>query len=165
MKAKKEEGAKATLPFLSLSARTRAATRGSSCLGSVSLSSSNQKTKQTCQLSSSLPPHTLTASVGVASNYSHPVETLIQTLSWFVPLGIVGALSGKQGMHVSTTFFYGLFRWMETVDAHSGYSLPFSPFTLIPIFGGIVSYRITRVQTQYLVCCTCCARNGHMQHT
>ena len=31
-------------------------------------------------------------------------------------------------------------RWIETVDAHCGYELPWSPFSLIPLFGGALSH-------------------------
>ena len=34
------------------------------------------------------------------------------------------------------SLWYNAFRWLETVDAHSGYDFPFSPFSMFKIFGG-----------------------------
>lgn len=78
--------------------------------------------------------HKFYATVGVAASYAHPFESLLQLLIWHLPIGVAGYLKGD--LSPGVFFVYSIFRWFETVDAHSGYSLPFSPFTLIPIFGG-----------------------------
>ena len=82
--------------------------------------------------------HRFRTSIGIASSYQHPVEGAIQMLNWFVPLGVVGWLNG--GLHISVVFSYNVLRWIETVDAHCGYSFPWSPFTFIPLFGGALAH-------------------------
>ncbi len=61
-------------------------------------------------------------------------------VAWYAPLFVVGLMNGGDGLHISTKFYYSVFRWLETVDAHCGYSFPFSPFTFIPIFGGALQH-------------------------
>ena len=78
--------------------------------------------------------HRFSTSIGLASSYQHPVEGAVQMLNWFLPVGLAGYLNG--GLHVSTLFAYNCFRWLETVDAHCGFIFPFSPFAVIPFFGG-----------------------------
>ena len=85
--------------------------------------------------------HRFYAAVGFASNYEHTIEGLMQLLNWYLPLGFAGWCNrGRGGMHISTVFWYSCFRWLETVDAHCGYDLPFSPFSFIPLFGGALAH-------------------------
>ena len=46
---------------------------------------------------------------------------------------------------------YNCFRWVETVDAHSGYHFPWSPFSYFSIFGGAKAHDIhhSRVFVNY----------------
>eukprot|EP00462_Mataza_sp_D1_P014345 CAMPEP_0175155966 /NCGR_PEP_ID=MMETSP0087-20121206/21309_1 /TAXON_ID=136419 /ORGANISM="Unknown Unknown, Strain D1" /LENGTH=263 /DNA_ID=CAMNT_0016443261 /DNA_START=41 /DNA_END=832 /DNA_ORIENTATION=- len=78
--------------------------------------------------------HKFYATVGVAASYAHPIENLLQSLLWHLPIALAGYMKGDLPPGVFCA--YSVFRWLETVDAHCGYSLPFSPFTLLPIFGG-----------------------------
>jgi len=82
--------------------------------------------------------HRFRTSIGLASSFQHPLEGAIQMLNWYLPIGFAGWLKGD--LHVATLFAYNCFRWIETVDAHSGYSFPWSPFTCIPLFGGAVMH-------------------------
>ena len=42
------------------------------------------------------------------------------------PIGLTGTIGGS--LHNNVVLAYGVFRWLETVEAHSGYDFPFSPF-------------------------------------
>ena len=67
----------------------------------------------------------------------------MQLLNWFIPVGLMGWLNGGNrggGIHMVTLFAYNCLRWLETVDAHSGYNFPFSPFSFIPLFGGALQH-------------------------
>mmetsp|Transcript_45517 Transcript_45517/g.114541 ORF Transcript_45517/g.114541 Transcript_45517/m.114541 type:complete len:265 (+) Transcript_45517:137-931(+) len=74
--------------------------------------------------------HEFKASVGVASEYAHPIEELLANLT---PTLLAPILCGT---HMFTLWLWTLVRTLETVDAHSGYNLPFSPFYLLPFVGG-----------------------------
>ena len=83
--------------------------------------------------------HQFTSPIGIASSHQSPFEGIIQMpFNWFIPLGFAGWLNG--GLHISTVFLYNCFRWFETVDAHCGYSFPWSPFSIIPLFGGALAH-------------------------
>ena len=85
--------------------------------------------------------HKFFAVVGFAANYEHILEGIAQLFNWYVPLALAGRLNrGSGGMHISTVFVYSCFRWLETVDAHCGYALPWSPFSFIPLFGGAMMH-------------------------
>lgn len=81
--------------------------------------------------------HQFHTSVGIACAHEHGLESLVQLFNWYLPIGFAGFLNRHNGgLHASTLFYYHCFRWIETVDAHCGYEFPFSPFTMVPIFGG-----------------------------
>jgi sterol desaturase/sphingolipid hydroxylase (fatty acid hydroxylase superfamily) len=81
--------------------------------------------------------HQFHTPIGISSSYEHALEGAVQILNWYLPIGFAGYLNrGHGGLHISTLFYYHCFRWIETVDAHSGYELPFSPFHFLPFFGG-----------------------------
>jgi len=85
--------------------------------------------------------HKFYVPVGISANYEHTVEGAMQLLNWYLPLGLAGWLNrGRGGLHVSTAFWYNALRWIETIDAHCGYDFPWSPFSLIPLFGGALSH-------------------------
>jgi 4-alpha-methyl-delta7-sterol-4alpha-methyl oxidase len=72
--------------------------------------------------------HRFVTSVGIASEYAHPVE---QVFANFMPTILGGMLLGP---HMFTWFLWMFLRILETVDAHSGYSFPWSPTRIIPVF-------------------------------
>jgi len=74
--------------------------------------------------------HEFKSTIGIASEYAHPVEAIVSNL---VPF-LAGPLLVKS--HVFTFWVWTLIRMTETVDAHSGYKFPFSPFSLLPFQGG-----------------------------
>ena len=76
--------------------------------------------------------------LGPSASHEHPVESFAQLLNWYVPLGLVGHYSGD--LHISTVFYYHLFRWFETVGAHCGFAFPLSPFHFLPGFGGAIAH-------------------------
>ena len=81
--------------------------------------------------------HQFVTTIGISSSHQHWFEGAIQMLAWFLPIGFAGWLNRKGGgLHAKTLFWYNVFRWLETVDAHCGYAFPFSPFNAIPLFGG-----------------------------
>jgi len=82
--------------------------------------------------------HAFSTTIGLASSYQDTFEGLTQMFNWWVPMGLVGYLNGS--LHISTIFAYNCFRWIETVDAHCGYIFPFSPFSIIPLFGGAAAH-------------------------
>jgi len=74
--------------------------------------------------------HRFKATIGIASEYAHPVEVLVSNSLPF--------LSGPllMGPHIVTWWCWIVLRITETIDAHSGYSFPLSPFSLLPFQGG-----------------------------
>jgi len=78
--------------------------------------------------------HEFHTPVGPSASYEHPAEGAAQLLNWYLPIGFAGYLNGS--LHWTTLLLYNCFRWLETVDAHCGYEFPFSPFHVLPWFGG-----------------------------
>ncbi len=74
--------------------------------------------------------HEFKAPIGLSSEYASPVEDMVVNL----PSTILPAM--VLGLHPLTFFAWLALRIWETVDAHSGYALPWSPFVLLPCFGG-----------------------------
>lgn len=76
--------------------------------------------------------HQFKTPVGISASYSQFYETMAQIFMWWVPLGLAGWMTGD--LHSTTIFWYHIFRWLETVEAHSGYDIPFHPihFFLLP---------------------------------
>uniref|UniRef100_A0A7S3UYT9 Fatty acid hydroxylase domain-containing protein n=1 Tax=Aplanochytrium stocchinoi TaxID=215587 RepID=A0A7S3UYT9_9STRA len=89
--------------------------------------------------------HMFHTPIGISSAHEHVVESIFQLFNWYIPLGVVGYLAGD--LHACTIFYYNVFRWLEAVDAHSGYKFPFSPFHVIPIFGGATRYTNSIIAT------------------
>jgi sterol desaturase/sphingolipid hydroxylase (fatty acid hydroxylase superfamily) len=81
--------------------------------------------------------HQYHSSIGLACAHEHPIESFVQLLAWWLPIGFAGFMNRHNGgLHVSTIVFHHCFRWLETVDSHSGYEFPFSPMHVLPFFGG-----------------------------
>jgi len=74
--------------------------------------------------------HRFTAPIGIASEFAHPVE---QVLANQLPT-ILGAM--LMGSHLLTFWVWLFLRIVETIEAHSGYSFPLSPFSLVPFMNG-----------------------------
>jgi len=74
--------------------------------------------------------HEFKATIGIASEYAHPVE-------WFTA-NLIPFLTGPMLMktHVAIFWIWSILRLVESTDAHSGYRFPFSPFHLLPFQGG-----------------------------
>jgi len=75
--------------------------------------------------------HEHAAPFGIAAEYAHPIESLM--------LG-VGSLFGPMllSRHVFTLWVWLLLRVFQTVEAHTGYDLPYSPTKIIPFWGGAI---------------------------
>jgi len=70
-------------------------------------------------------------SIGIAAEYAHPVEEFFAN---FLPTFAGPALSGSP--HAVVLWSYLSIRLWETIDAHSGYSFPWSPWKMIPFIQG-----------------------------
>ena len=66
--------------------------------------------------------HTFNAPVGTASMYAHPIEFM---LSNALPIMCGPLLSG---CHVSTMWLWVCIAILSTINGHSGYAFPFTPF-------------------------------------
>jgi hypothetical protein len=75
---------------------------------------------------------------GFAAEYAHPVELVISNMMPLMmgPL-VVALVTGR--CHQVATLCWVIFRMFETVDAHCGYDLPFSPFGFFPMRPSSVS--------------------------
>jgi len=74
--------------------------------------------------------HEFKTTIGIASEYAHTVEWFVSNLMPFMmgPLLI--------GPHMVTLWIWMFIRVVETVEAHSGCTVPFSPFNFLPFQGG-----------------------------
>lgn len=73
--------------------------------------------------------HTFFFSVSIAAEATHPVESALgNALPFSIPCLLFG-------FHQVTMWAWLVWRILETVDGHSGYELPWSPFRLIPFSG------------------------------
>lgn len=70
--------------------------------------------------------HQFYTPIGISAEYAHPVEDLANAIAF-----IAGPLI--LGCHIFTLWLWMFLRTLETIDAHSGYSFPLSPFTLFQI--------------------------------
>jgi len=70
--------------------------------------------------------HEFRVSVGVAATYSGTLESATNAFST-----MLGPLLLRNKMHFSTLLLFTVLRLWETVDAHSGYSLPWSPWSVL----------------------------------
>eukprot|EP00466_Bigelowiella_natans_P017488 jgi/Bigna1/39567/e_gw1.33.120.1 len=68
--------------------------------------------------------HQFHANVPIAAEYFHPVEDVLNILPT-----LLGPILLR--MHLGTLALWVMIRISEIVDAHSGYSLPFSPWDLL----------------------------------
>jgi methylsterol monooxygenase len=68
--------------------------------------------------------HSFKTSLGIAAEYSHPVETALNTISTLLGPFLLG-------MDANSLCLFMALRVWETLDAHSGYRLPFSPWGVV----------------------------------
>jgi len=69
---------------------------------------------------------------GIASEYAHPFEYIFGN---GLPAAMGAKILGKS-CHLFTYWMWVVVRSVETVDGHSGYDLPWSPFRLMPFSAG-----------------------------
>ncbi|KAJ1411742.1 fatty acid hydroxylase superfamily-domain-containing protein [Ochromonadaceae sp. CCMP2298] len=74
--------------------------------------------------------HEFKVPVGVCAEYANPIEDLLANI---LPT-VAGCL--VMGSHVQVLWLWLSIRILETVDAHSGYRFPLSPFHALPFQGG-----------------------------
>lgn len=79
--------------------------------------------------------HQHKVTIGIASEYAHPVEYALGNL---LPASIGPILLGPK-MHLISVFAWYAVRVGETLDGHCGYEFSWSPFRLIP-FSGSAEY-------------------------
>lgn len=73
--------------------------------------------------------HKFIRTYGIAAEYSHPFEAFLNAVATLGPPLVFGA-------HMVTNAIYLFFRIWETVDAHSGYAFPWSPWALVDSIQG-----------------------------
>jgi len=78
--------------------------------------------------------HEFKVTVGIASEYAHPVEGIVSNVLPFIAGPFLVAYC--YGLHVLAFWLWLFIRVCETVEAHSGYAFPFSPFSFLPFQGG-----------------------------
>jgi sterol desaturase/sphingolipid hydroxylase (fatty acid hydroxylase superfamily) len=73
--------------------------------------------------------HMFNYTIGIAATYAHPVEDVLANL--------IPTLAGCCVISSHFVVFLAWLAWrlIETIEAHSGYSFPYSPFTCIPVPG------------------------------
>ena len=74
--------------------------------------------------------HEFKGTVGIASEYAHPVELI------YANIGTVMAGPVLLGLHFYPLCVYLFFRVWETIESHSGYDLPWSPWHQFSWQGG-----------------------------
>mmetsp|Transcript_55562 Transcript_55562/g.109691 ORF Transcript_55562/g.109691 Transcript_55562/m.109691 type:complete len:263 (+) Transcript_55562:60-848(+) len=74
--------------------------------------------------------HEFKTPIGIACKFAHPIEDIFANS---IPT-ILGPL--LMGSHAKVFWFWLFIRLLETIDAHSGYSFPLSPFHMFGFQGG-----------------------------
>lgn len=72
--------------------------------------------------------HQYKDTVSIASEYSHPLETIFSNI---LP-SVIGYKLLANSIHQVTISVWIVARILESIDGHSGYDLPWSPFRLLP---------------------------------
>jgi len=72
--------------------------------------------------------HTYKTTVGIASEYTHPVDFFIGSLT----PGALGAIILGKNCHFFTFLCWIMVRSGETIDGHCGYEFSWSPYRLVP---------------------------------
>lgn len=74
--------------------------------------------------------HRMPTPWAIAAHYMHPVEFILTGLLTTTWPALFGA-------HVVTVWLWVAFRQWEAAEGHSGYSFPWSPTKLIPLYDGV----------------------------
>lgn len=69
--------------------------------------------------------------IALCSEYAHPVEFILVNM---LPNAVGSKILGAK-VHLATYIFWLIIRVFETLDGHSGYEFPWSPFRLLPLSG------------------------------
>jgi sterol desaturase/sphingolipid hydroxylase (fatty acid hydroxylase superfamily) len=72
--------------------------------------------------------HSHIVTISIAVEYAHPIEFILGNL---IPTTLGPLLLGRN-LHIFTFAIWGKVRLTETLEDHSGYEFPWSPFRLIP---------------------------------
>jgi sterol desaturase/sphingolipid hydroxylase (fatty acid hydroxylase superfamily) len=72
--------------------------------------------------------HNYTTTVSLAGEHFHPVDFFFGAL---IPVSLGPNLLGEH-LHITTYMVWIVIRTFESVDAHSGFEFPWSPFRLLP---------------------------------
>ena len=73
--------------------------------------------------------HSFTAPFAIQAEYAHPFETLFTGIGFFIPFALFCD-------HLAFLWIWMAVRVAETVDVHSGYDIPLTPFHLLPGYAG-----------------------------
>jgi len=65
--------------------------------------------------------------ISIANNYFHPIEYILLRY-----VGAAGPLALGKHIHIWTVMCWNLVRTLESIESHSGYEFPWSPFRLLP---------------------------------
>lgn len=76
--------------------------------------------------------HRFKTNVGPAAVYAHPFENALNFTATFIGPLTLRKVTGWR-VHVTTLWIWSVVRWAETLDAHSGFDFPFSPFRLFRV--------------------------------
>jgi methylsterol monooxygenase len=80
--------------------------------------------------------HEHAAPFGLASQYAHPLETLILGVGFFI--GPLLWVYVTKDLHVVTMAFWLAVRLLQVVDAHSGYDFPWSLHHFLPFWSDAI---------------------------
>ena len=69
--------------------------------------------------------------MSIASEYAHPIEALFSNI---LP-AVAGYKALTSQVHMATVAMWISLRVLESVEGHSGYEFPFSPFRVFPFSG------------------------------
>lgn len=75
--------------------------------------------------------HEYKSTIGLAAEYSHPIDFLISSL---LPSTLGPTLLGSK-CHIFTAYLWVIVRILETTDGHCGYEFSWSPYRLLPLSG------------------------------
>lgn len=77
--------------------------------------------------------HEYTEAVSIGSELAHPIEFVFGNAIPF----LIGPMLLQSRCHKVTILVWAIYLVYETVDSHSGYEFPWSPYRLIPFSGNL----------------------------
>lgn len=78
--------------------------------------------------------HEFTAPFGIASEYAHPLETMILGMGTIGSPLLYSVITGD--LHLITVFTWVFVRTAQAIDSHSGYDFPWSLRKFVPFWAG-----------------------------